>query len=40
LMGIKKPVIVMHGNATGKDVVHAVEFTKKVIETWRALWNH
>lgn len=37
LIGIKKPVVVMHGNSTAQDVVHAIEFTKKIVETWRAL---
>jgi glycerol-3-phosphate acyltransferase PlsX len=41
LIGIKKPVVVMHGNSTAKDVVHAIEFTQKIVEdnllTWREI---
>jgi glycerol-3-phosphate acyltransferase PlsX len=37
LIGIKKPVVIMHGNSTAQDVVHAIEFTESIVETWRAL---
>jgi glycerol-3-phosphate acyltransferase PlsX len=33
LIGIKKPVVVMHGNSTAKDVIHAIAFTEKIIES-------
>lgn len=32
LIGIKKPVVAMHGNSTAKDVVHAIAFTERIIE--------
>lgn len=35
LVGIKKPVVVMHGDSTAQDVVHAIEFTQKIVRTWR-----